>query len=296
MRHAHRTAREGRRLRFESIEPRLLLAADWTGLDHVRAAYGLTGQGQTVAVIDTGIAYDHVALGDGYRRRASRGRRLRLRREATTIRTTTARRARTARTWPASSPATTPERPAWPPGADIVALRVFDDQGRGQFSWVEEALRVGAYAPQQLRQSDHHGQPLAGHAIERRAPCRPGRCSKTSSPNSRPTESSSRWRPATVSRRTTQPGLSYPAVSPHVVPVASVDANGEPQLLLAARRAGDRRARPQHPQHRARLRGQPTTAWPTISPATRARAWPRRSWPAPACCSARPTSVPASAP
>ena len=32
----------------------------------VRADYGFTGQGQTVVVIDTGIAYDHPDLGGGY--------------------------------------------------------------------------------------------------------------------------------------------------------------------------------------------------------------------------------------
>ena len=34
-----------------------------TGLTQARAAYGLTGRGQTVAVIDTGIAFNHTALG-----------------------------------------------------------------------------------------------------------------------------------------------------------------------------------------------------------------------------------------
>ncbi|MCA9106473.1 MAG: S8 family serine peptidase, partial [Planctomycetales bacterium] len=35
--------------------------------------YGLTGAGQTVAVIDSGIAYDHVALGGGYGNRVVGG-------------------------------------------------------------------------------------------------------------------------------------------------------------------------------------------------------------------------------
>ena len=37
----------------------------WTDLAAARAQYGLYGEGQTVAVIDSGIAYDHVALGGG---------------------------------------------------------------------------------------------------------------------------------------------------------------------------------------------------------------------------------------
>src|SRR3990172_1067365 len=36
-----------------------------TGLAVARAKYGFRGNGQTGAVIDTGIAYDHVALGGG---------------------------------------------------------------------------------------------------------------------------------------------------------------------------------------------------------------------------------------
>ena len=36
------------------------------GLDRVRAEYGFTGSDQTVAVIDSGVAYDHLALGGGY--------------------------------------------------------------------------------------------------------------------------------------------------------------------------------------------------------------------------------------
>ncbi len=37
-----------------------------TGLDQARQQFGLTGIGQTVAIIDTGIAYDHIALGGGF--------------------------------------------------------------------------------------------------------------------------------------------------------------------------------------------------------------------------------------
>ena len=40
-------------------------AHDQTGLTNVRSVYGFTGSGQTVAVIDSGIAYDHYALGGG---------------------------------------------------------------------------------------------------------------------------------------------------------------------------------------------------------------------------------------
>src|SRR4051794_39142076 len=37
----------------------------WTDLANARSQLGLTGSGQTVAIIDSGIGYDHVALGGG---------------------------------------------------------------------------------------------------------------------------------------------------------------------------------------------------------------------------------------
>ena len=37
-----------------------------TGLDEVKNLYGLDGSGQTVVVIDSGIAYNHIALGGGF--------------------------------------------------------------------------------------------------------------------------------------------------------------------------------------------------------------------------------------
>ena len=45
------------------IDQALEEAHGQTGLLDVRADYGFTGIGQTVAVIDSGIAYDHLALG-----------------------------------------------------------------------------------------------------------------------------------------------------------------------------------------------------------------------------------------
>src|SRR5436309_167939 len=39
---------------------------DLVGWTSEQTLYGLTGVGQTVAVIDTGVAYDHPALGGGF--------------------------------------------------------------------------------------------------------------------------------------------------------------------------------------------------------------------------------------
>src|SRR5687768_10301846 len=41
-------------------------AHDLTGFTSALSNYGLTGKGQTVVVIDSGIAYDHLALGSGF--------------------------------------------------------------------------------------------------------------------------------------------------------------------------------------------------------------------------------------
>jgi hypothetical protein len=82
--------------RFETLESRIVLSADaltnfatldidhtttdqiqttavslnqvhqQTGVNHIHQSYGFQGDGQTVVVIDSGIAWDHYALGGGY--------------------------------------------------------------------------------------------------------------------------------------------------------------------------------------------------------------------------------------
>jgi Subtilase family len=112
----------------------------WSDLQYVRSTYNLNGAGQTVAIIDSGIAYDHVALGGGFggSKRVVGG-------------------------WdfaendnnpyddgPAgfhgthvagivgAQDATTPGVAS---GVDLVALRVIDDKGASSFGWVEQALQ-----------------------------------------------------------------------------------------------------------------------------------------------------------
>ena len=106
----------------------------------LRQARGIDGGGQTVAVIDSGVAWDHVALGAGY----GPGYRV-------------------VGGWDFAENDANPydEGPAGyhgthvsgllagrtdgysgvAPGADIVALRVFDDNGSGQLQWIESALQ-----------------------------------------------------------------------------------------------------------------------------------------------------------
>jgi len=174
---SHRRRRAPRVARFEPCEPRLLLTAQpvadfWiddlgsdvyrqafenqafdepalalldahtqTGLDRARAEYGLTGVGQTVAVIDTGIAYDHVALGGGFgsHYRVVGGYDFSSERDADPY-----------DDGPYGAHGThvagiigsnDGDHTGVAPGVDLVALRVFDDDGFGTFQAVEEALR-----------------------------------------------------------------------------------------------------------------------------------------------------------
>ncbi|MEQ1904025.1 MAG: S8 family serine peptidase [Pirellulaceae bacterium] len=113
---------------------------DQFGLAHMREQYGLDGKGQTVAVIDTGIAWDHYALGGGF----GSGHKV-------------------VGGWDFAENDGNPydDGPAGyhgthvsgivaseaagnlgvAPGADLVGLRVFDDNGIGKLEWVEQALR-----------------------------------------------------------------------------------------------------------------------------------------------------------
>src|SRR5688572_21576650 len=90
----HLDLQADRRFAFESFEDRLALTAQalsdvaddwrdmpiqtlaggvsstseghgWAEIGYARNEFGLRGDGQTVAVIDSGIAYDHIALGGG---------------------------------------------------------------------------------------------------------------------------------------------------------------------------------------------------------------------------------------
>ena len=244
----------GRIMRLETVEPRLYLSnlpiADFrldyvvedqlhdevqltladvdqlTGLDDVRDQYGFVGAGQTVAVIDSGIAYTHRALGGGFGpgSRVVGGFDFSRERDAnpyddgpfgshgTHVAGIIGGEARLA-----SGVA---------PGVDMVALRVFDDAGRGYFSWVEEAL-----------QWVHDNRDTFENPITT------VNLSLGASWNS---DTLPGW--ATLEEEFAlleadgifvsvaagngfsgdkRPGLSYPAASPHVVPVASVDGNGQ---------------------------------------------------------------------
>ena len=246
MRGARRRASTYRTTRFESVEQRQLLAADFTtglfagfsseiaavapqttpeqahdltGLTDVVDDYGFDGQGQTVVVIDSGVAYDHTSLGgrvilgpdyaegdndpydDGFA--GSHG------------------------THVAGIIASDHEVYCGvAPGVDVVAIRVFDDSGAGYFEWVESAL---AWVHENLDAFDNpittvnmslgaewNSDSIPGWAIleEELAQLYADDVFITVSAGNSFTSYNA-------------PGVNYPAASPYVTPVASVDSSGD---------------------------------------------------------------------
>ncbi len=190
----------------------------------VAMANGLNGAGQTVVVIDSGIAYDHAALGGGY---------------GSSYRVVggwdfAENDANPYDDGPGGSHgthvagivgSTDANSPGVANGVDLVSLRVFNDQGNGSFAWVEQALQWVHNNLNSFRNKITTVNLSIGTTWN-----------STSVPN---------W--ATLEDEFAQlkadgifisvaagnafttyntVGLSYPAASSYVVPVASVDANG----------------------------------------------------------------------
>ncbi|MEX0642366.1 MAG: S8 family serine peptidase, partial [Pirellulales bacterium] len=125
------------------VEQTLASAHGVTGLTQARNAYGFIGTGQTVAIIDSGIAWDHVALGGGLgpNYRVVGGWDFSEENDANPYDDGPAGSHGThvAGVVGASAPGLKDTGVA--PGVDLVGLRVFNDSGAGYFSWVENALR-----------------------------------------------------------------------------------------------------------------------------------------------------------
>lgn len=207
-----------------SVDTHSALAHQVSGWNAVRAEFGLTGDGQTVAVIDSGIAWNHVSLGKGF----GSGYRV-------------------VGGWDFAENDSNPfddgptgfhgthvagiigsddaRYPGVAQGVDLVALRVFSDSGNGQIEWVEQALSwvhenrntfanpittvnlslgtqwnsdsVPSWATleDELRQLYNDGIVVTGSA-------------------------------GNAFKQYNAPGLDYPAASPYVLPVASIDDNG----------------------------------------------------------------------
>ena len=123
------------------IQTQLANAHELMGLDDAREAYGFTGSGQTVAVIDTGIAYDHYALGGGFGAgyRVVGGYDFTGENDANPYDDGFAGGHGTHVAGIIGSSHGTHSGVV--PDVDLVGLRVFDDNGNGWFSWVEDALQ-----------------------------------------------------------------------------------------------------------------------------------------------------------
>ena len=126
---------------FQQVEQALVQAHNLTGWYNVQANYGFTGRGQTVAVIDSGIAYNHFALGGGV---------------GANYRVVGGWDFTEENDWnmfddgPSGGHGThvagiiggsAAPHTGVATGVDFVGLRVFNDAGAGYFSWVENALK-----------------------------------------------------------------------------------------------------------------------------------------------------------
>jgi|GEM_PF-643815 len=120
------------------VDTALSSAHGTTGVDYVHSTYGLDGSGQTVAIIDSGIAYDHDNLGGGLGNRVVGGWDF-AENDADFYDDGPAGFHGTHVAGIVGSDHAVHTGVA--PGADLVGLRVFDDDGNGYFSHVESALQ-----------------------------------------------------------------------------------------------------------------------------------------------------------
>jgi subtilisin family serine protease len=126
---------------FDEVEQMLSSAHSQTGWYDVQSKYGFTGRGQTVAVIDSGIAYDHFALGGGLGagHRVVGGWDFSEENDANPYDDGPSGSHGTHVSGIIGGSGSTNSGVA--PGVDFVGLRVFNDSGQGFFSWIENALR-----------------------------------------------------------------------------------------------------------------------------------------------------------
>lgn len=195
-----------------------------TGVQNVQNTYGLDGRGQTVVVIDSGVAWDHQALGAGF------GAAYPIvggwdfaENDANPYDDGPAGFHGTHVTGIIASRDPTYRGVA--PGVDIVALRVFDDNGAGYFSWVEQALRW-VY---QKRNAFRFPITTVNMSLgtEWNSTGVPGwstiedELSQLKAANIVVTVAA-----GNSFARYQTPGLSYPASSPYVIPVMSISNSG----------------------------------------------------------------------
>ncbi|MEZ6073834.1 MAG: S8 family serine peptidase [Pirellulales bacterium] len=124
---------------LDEVQQALINAHEMTGVANARNAYGLMGTGQTVVVIDTGIAYDHEALGGGFGvgYRVVAGYDF-AEADGNPYDDGPSGAHGTHVAGIIGSDNATYSGVA--PEVDLIALRVFNDSGAGYFSWIDSAL------------------------------------------------------------------------------------------------------------------------------------------------------------
>jgi len=204
----------------------LLLPAihDVTGVSYAHEQYGLTGSGQTVVIIDSGVAYDHPALGGGLGTsyRVVGGWDFTEENDADPYDDGPAGYHGTHVAGILASNDTAHLGVA--PEVDIVALRVFNDVGRGKLSWLESSLQWVI----DNRHSFDHPITTVNMSIGTK-------WSDVELPDYADLENELHELKqagifvsvAAGNRFGADVGLSYPAVSPYAVPAASSNAEGQ---------------------------------------------------------------------
>ena len=211
---------------MEHVEVTTLLqnANQTSGVQYVHENYGFDGTGQTVAVIDSGIAWDHYALGGGY----GEGYQV-------------------VGGWDFAENDANPydDGPSGyhgthvsgiigsndethtgvASGTDLVALRVFDDYGRSNFTWVEQALRWVH------EHKDDFANPITTVNLSLGVAWNSDNVPEWAQLEDEFAMLKADGIFVSVAAGNSfqsynETGLSYPAASPHVVPVASHDADG----------------------------------------------------------------------
>ncbi|QEG36182.1 S8 family serine peptidase [Bythopirellula goksoeyrii] len=210
---------------LDQIEQTLSSAHNTTGLNEVLADYGFTGKGQTVAIIDSGIAYNHFALGGGLgaNYRVVGGYDF------------TENDSDPHDDGPSGSHGThvagivggdAGSDRGVASGVDLVALRVFDDSGAGYMSWVESALQ---WVHQHRNDFEN---PITAVNLSLGIPGYNSSSFLTTSLDDEFAQLKADGIFISVSAGNDYasyktPGLGNPASSPNVVPVMSVKDNGE---------------------------------------------------------------------
>jgi hypothetical protein len=207
------------------IEQQLNEAHSQTGWNQVHSQFGITGKGQTVAVIDSGIAFDHVALGKGF----GPGYKV-------------------VGGWDFAENDARPydDAPAGfhgthvagiigandgvhfgvAPNVDLVALRVFNDSGKGELAWAENALKwVHTHR-------NSFANPITTVNLSLGAAWNSSQVPTWGTLEDEFSQLQQDGIVVVVSagnafQQYKTPGLSYPAASPFVIPVSSIDASGQ---------------------------------------------------------------------